>query len=123
MLIRGRTFGRGNVQQVAYVSVRCYAWDKLTCIGNLIPRISLWCDSVLCVCVRVCVCVCVCVCVWTKLRFPIEIDRQLIEVCGECLRGGQYKRIWCRNSTSVERITVMMPALVGPPQLGRNAAC
>jgi hypothetical protein len=57
-----------------------------------------------------------------KSRFPIEIARQLIEVCGKLLRGGQYIRMWCRNSTLMERIAIMMPALVGPPHLGRNAA-
>jgi hypothetical protein len=44
--MKGRTFGGGNMQQMTYESVRCYAWDKLTCIGNLIARISSWCDSV-----------------------------------------------------------------------------
>lgn len=64
MLVRCRTFGGGNMQQMAYELVRCDAWDKLTCIGNLIPRIISWCDSVFFV--------------WAKRRFPMEIDRQLI---------------------------------------------
>jgi len=51
VLIRSRSFGGGNMQQMPYESVRCYAWDKLTCIGNLIPRISSWRDSGFCVCV------------------------------------------------------------------------